>query len=246
MSQDSSTDARFENTHWTNIRSASDRQTPGAQAALEQLCKAYWPPLYAFIRKQGRSADDAKDLTQGFFIHLLSRNGLQNVHPQKGKFRSFLLAALNNYMRNERDKQQAGKRGGGEAPLPFEIVNAEETRGWEPADERDPAKAFERAWASTLLSEVLRQLGNKCAADGKSGLFTVLCPFLTGETVQGGYSGAALKLQVSEGAARTATTRLRKDFRELLRAEVARTVSRPEEIDEEINYLISVLRQPAH
>ena len=107
MSQDNSTDARFENTHWTNILTAADKQTPDAQAALERLCKAYWPPLYAFIRKQGRSADDAKDLTQGFFIHLLSRNGLQNIHPHKGKFRSFLLAALNNYMRNEWKKQQA-------------------------------------------------------------------------------------------------------------------------------------------
>ncbi len=246
MSQDNSTDARFENTHWTNIRTAVDKQTPGARAALEQLCKAYWPPLYAFIRRQGRSPDDAKDLTQGFFVHLLSKDGLQNVHQQKGKFRSFLLAALNNFIKNEWNKQQAAKRGGGQTPLSFEIVNAEETGCWEPVDEQDPAKTFERAWASTLLSEVFRQLGNKCATEGKSDLFTVLCPFLTGETVHGGYSEAALKLKASEGAARTATTRLRKDFRELLRAEVARTVSSPEEIDEEINYLISVLRQPAN
>ena len=237
------TDARFENTHWTNVRRAANEQIPGARAALEQLCKTYWPPLYAFIRQQGRSPEDAKDLTQGFFLHMLSRNGWESVHPQKGKFRSFLLAALSNYLRNEWDKGRARKRGGGRAALPFEIAGDEETGVWEPRDERDPAKAFERAWASTLLAEVLQQLRNQCANQGKSDVFDALCPFLTGEADRGGYSEAAAKLHISEGNARTAAARLREEYRRLLRAEVAKTVSTTAEIDEEISELISVLRQ---
>jgi RNA polymerase sigma factor (sigma-70 family) len=238
------TRAGFEATHWTNVQRAANEHVAGAQAALEQLCKTYWPPLYAFLRKQGRNPEDAKDLTQGFFLHLLSKNRLQNVAPEKGRFRSFLLAALNNYARNEWDKQGAQKRGGGEAVLPFQIEGGEETGCWEPSDNEDPAKAFERAWASTLLAQVLEQLKSQWAADGKSEVFDVLYPFVTGEADHGGYSQAAQRLGMNEGAARTAATRLRQEYRKLLRAEVARTVGNPAEIDEELSHLIGALRRP--
>jgi len=245
--QDSSagpaTGAVFEATHWTNVQRAANDQVQGAQAALEQLCKTYWPPLYAFLRKQGRNPEDAKDLTQGFFLHLLSGNRLQNVAPEKGRFRSFLLAALNNYARNEWDKQRAEKRGGGEALLPFQIEGGEETACWEPADNEDPAKVFERAWASTLLAEVLQKLKSQWATEGKSEVFDALYPFVTGEAEHGGYADVAQRLGVNEGAARTSATRLRQEYRRVLRAEVAKTVSSPAEIDEELSHLIAVLRR---
>jgi RNA polymerase sigma factor (sigma-70 family) len=238
------TEARFEPTHWTSIQRAANDQVPGAQEALEQLCKTYWPPLYAFLRKQGRGPEDAKDLTQGFFLHLLSRNRLQSVQPEKGRFRSFLLAALTNYVRNQWDKQRASKRGGREVPLPFEIAGGEATTCWEPSDNKDPAKAFERAWASTLLAEVLQRLEAHCARQGKAEMFDALRPFLTGEADHGGYATAALRLRMSEGAARTAATRLRMDYRRLLRAEVAKTVSSETEVDQELSDLIAALRPP--
>ncbi len=155
------TEARFDKTHWSVILPAANQKSPGAQAALEQLCKIYWPPLYAFLRKQGRSPEDAKDLTQGFFVHLLAKDRLQDVHPAKGKFRSFLLACLNNYVQNERDKEQALKRGGGHTLVPIDTAEAEERCGIDPADEQDPARIFERRWASTLISEVLGELQKK-------------------------------------------------------------------------------------
>ena len=238
------TEARFEATHWTNIQLAVKDQVPGAQVALEQLCKTYWPPLYAFLRKQGRTPEDAKDLTQGFFLHLLSGNRLQNVAPEKGRFRSFLLAALTNYARNEWDKQRAQKRGGGEALLPFQIAGVEETTCWEPSDNEDPAKVFERTWAATLLAEAAQQLKSEWTAEGKSEVFDALYPFVTGEAEHRGYAEAARKLGVNEGAMRTAATRLRQAYRRVLRAEVSKTVGSSAEIDEELNYLIAVLRRP--
>ena len=237
-----STEARFDKTHWSVILPAAKQQAPGAQAALEQLCKIYWPPLYAFLRKQGRSPEDAKDLTQGFFVHLLAKDRLQNVHPAKGKFRSFLLACLNNYVQNERAKEQAAKRGGGQTLIPIDASDAEERCGLDPADHEDPARIFERRWAATLIQQVLQQLKQNCINNGKADLFDTLHPFLTGDPAHGGYAEAAARLKMSEGAARVAATRLRKDFRDLLRAEVARTVDRPAEVEEEIRYLFNVFQ----
>jgi len=223
------------------ILQADDQQQPGAREALEQLCKIYWPPLYAFLRKQGRSPDDAKDLTQGFFVHILYTDGLRNIHPTKGKFRSFLLACLNNYVQNERDKERAEKRGGGQTLLIIDDSEAETGYGIEPEDQTDPAKLYDRRWASTLLSEVLRLLKQKCNQERKSELFDELCPFLTGDAERGvTYADVAGRLRMSEGAVRVAASRLRSEFRELLRSEVGRTVSSQEEVDEELRYLVSI------
>jgi DNA-directed RNA polymerase specialized sigma24 family protein len=237
------TEARFDQTHWSLILPAAGQQTPGAQEALAQLCTIYWPPLYAFLRRQGRSPEDAKDLTQGFFGHLLAANRLQQVHPAKGKFRSFLLACLQNFVQNERDKEQALKRGGGRLLLSLDLSDAERHAAPEPATADDPAKAFERRWASTLIEHVLQRLRAKYTQSGKSELFLTLQPFLTGEAERGGYAEAAARLQLSEGAVRMAATRLRDEFRALLRSEVGRTVSTPAEVDEEIRYLFNVFRR---
>ena len=238
----SATEARFEPTHWSLILPPGDRGELAAQEALEQLCRIYWPPLYAFLRKQGRSPDDAKDLTQGFFVHILSNDRLHNVHPAKGKFRNWLLACIKNYVHNEWDKEQ--RRGGGKVHVPIVLSNPEETVHCEPSDQNDPVRAFERQWASTLLSQVLDRLKQQCAADGRSEIFETLRPFLTDEAERGDYAPAAEKLKMNNGAVRAAATRLRQDYRKLLRVEVGRTVTSTAEINEEIQYLFSLFARP--
>jgi RNA polymerase sigma-70 factor (ECF subfamily) len=234
------TKASFDATRWTVVLEAARNQSPESKANLEELCRIYWSPLYAFLRGQGRSREDAQDLTQGFFVHLLARERLQQAAPAKGKFRSFLLACLNNYVLNERDKQCAIKRGGGQALVPLDFSEAETRHGIDPATSEDPARIFERAWASTLIERVLSALKEHYKVAGKSELFDALHPFLTGDARRGRHSEAAARLGMSEGAVRTAATRLRNDFRQLLRAEVARTVENPAEIDGEIQHLFSV------
>jgi RNA polymerase sigma-70 factor (ECF subfamily) len=237
------TSAAFERTHWTMVLGAAKQQSPEAQVALEQLCKTYWPPLYAFLRGQGRSRADAQDLTQGFLVHLLAKDRLQKVQPAKGKFRSFLLACLENYVHNERDKERAEKRGGGKPHFPIDTSGAEEDYGRQLPEPQDPARLFERRWASILISEVLRQLQQKYAQAGKAELFDILHPFLTGDAERGNYAPAAARLQMNEGAVRTAASRLRTDYRDLLRAEVGRTLDSAAEVDDEIRHLFSVFQR---
>lgn len=218
-------------------------QSRDAELALEQLCGKYWYPLYAFLRRQGRRPEDAKDLTQGFFAHLLVNDRLQNLHPAKGKFRSFLLACLNNYVQNVRDKEQAEKRGGRQIVIPIDLADAEEHYGYEPADVQDPSRIFERRWASTVIEHVLQQLKENCIKSGKAQLFETLLPFLTGEAERGDYIQPAAKLHKNENTVRQEVHRLRGEFRELLRAEVGRTVDSPAEIDGEIRYLFNVFQE---
>jgi RNA polymerase sigma factor (sigma-70 family) len=236
------TQARFSQTRWTEVLVAANQQSPGGREALEQLCTRYWHPLYAFLRRQGRSPEDAKDLTQGFLSHLLAKDRLLKVHPAEGKFRSFLLASLNNYVRNEWDKEQCQKRGGGREIISIDISETEQQYGVNPTDPLDPAKIFEQRWARALLTHVLTQLQGKCASEGKTELFATLQPYLTGESGRGDYAEAAAKLEMSEGAVRVAASRLRDDFRELLRAEVGQTVESPTEIDDEIRHLFGAFR----
>lgn len=237
------TEARFDPTHWSLILRAAHQQILGAQDALGQLCEIYWPPLYAFLRRQGRTPEDAKDLTQGFFLHLLSRDWLGTVHPAEGKFRTFLLRCLKRYLMNEYDKAHAQKRDEGRLPISLNASEAETHYHPEPSDPDDPAKAFDRHWASILLAHVLEQLRLATMRDGKEALHEALLPFLTDEAERGDYAVVATKLNMNEGAVRTAASRLRKTYRELLRRELGRTVSSPPEIDEEIRYLRSVFRR---
>jgi RNA polymerase sigma-70 factor (ECF subfamily) len=236
------TQARFDQTHWTVVLTAASRNESGATEALEHLCRIYWPPLYAFLRRQGQSPENAKDLTQGFFAHLLDGDRLHNVHPEKGKFRSFLLACLNNYVSSERDKCNAEKRGGGRIDIPINADEAETGMGFDPPELRDPALIFEKKWASVLLQFVLQQLRDDYRAAGKDDFFEVLRPFIIGDAVRGDYSEAAARLKLSEGAARVAAARLREEYRLKLRREIGRTVGDVAEIDGEIRHLLKILR----
>ena len=236
------THARFDHTHWTVVMTAASRNRPGAQDALEQLCKIYWPPLYAFLRRKGQSPENAKDLTQGFFAHLLDAQRLNNVHPEKGKFRSFLLTCLSNYARDEADKGSAEKRGGGRIDIPINVSETETSLGVDPADAGDPALTLEKKWASVLLQHVLRSLRDEYAAANKVEFFEVLQPFIIGDAARGDFSEAAARLKLSEGAARVAAARLRDEYRLKLRREVGRTVGDASEIDDEIRHLLRILR----
>lgn len=237
------TQAGFDKTQWTEVLVAAGQQAMGATEALESLCAKYRPPLYAFIRAQGRSPADAEDLVQGFFLHLLAKDRLKRVNPEKGKFRSFLLASLTNYLRNQWDKEHAQKRGSGEAHLPIKSSDTETGDGVAPRDSNDPQREYERGWASTLIREVLAQLKARYHESGKGEIFETLHPLLAGEGEHGqGNKAAAAKLALTENAVRQAVHRLRKDYRQLLLAEVSRTVESPSEAEDEIRYLFSVFQ----
>jgi RNA polymerase sigma-70 factor (ECF subfamily) len=212
-----------------------------SRAALSTLCALYWYPLYAFTRRQGHGPEDACDLVQGFFTRLLEKNQLAVVDRQRGRFRSWLLASLKHYLSNEWDREQALKRGGGQAPLPIDAENAEGRYGLEPSHGLTPERLYERRWALTLLEHVLSSLEDECARLGKQRLFEKLRGTLAGDVEQVAYPQVAEALGMSPGAVRVAAHRLRGRYRELLRAEIAQTVERPEDIDDEIQQLLAAL-----
>lgn len=212
-----------------------------AALALASLCQTYWYPLYAYVRRRGYPTEDAQDLTQEFFARLLGECWLTQADPQRGRFRTFLLSAMSHFLANEWDKARAQKRGGGVQLVPLQLDAAETRYGKEPADAFTPEQAYERRWAVTLLDEVLARLQNECASEGDSQLFETLKPCLAGESGHQPYAALASKLRLSEGAVKVAVHRLRQRFRKLLRQEIANTVLRPEEVDEEMHHLFAVL-----
>jgi RNA polymerase sigma factor (sigma-70 family) len=228
----------FSTTHWSVVLEARDGDVAGSTAALEKLCRQYWYPIYAFVRRRGSDRHEAEDLTQAFFAHLLDKETLKKVDRRKGKFRTFLLASLTNFLTNEWDKGQTLKRGG-----EYQIMSlheaAEEIYGREPVGERSPEKLFDRRWALLLAETVLAQLKVEYTAQNKAGLFARLEPGLTGELDTGWYESRAAALGMSEGAVRVALHRLRRRFGELLRAEVGQTVTSASEVDEEIRHLFA-------
>lgn len=227
----------FATTHWSIVLAAAAQEAPGATAALETLCRTYWYPLYAYVRRDGLSPEDAQDLTQEFFASLLRRNSLTRVAPEKGRFRSFLLAAMRHFRSDQRDRAQTIKRGGRAEIL---SRDAEERYRLEPVDRLDAEKIYERRWAMTLLEQALVRLRNEMAAAGKAELFERLKGFVAGdrEVRCGQVSG---ELGLSESATKSAVHRLRQRYRELVREEIAHTVADPAEIDSEIAYLIALL-----
>jgi RNA polymerase sigma-70 factor (ECF subfamily) len=234
--------AGFAATRWTLVLAAArGNVTPRAALAMAELCRVYWYPLYAYVRRRGHDIHEAEDLTQEFFLRLLTKNYLASVDRDKGKFRAFLLASLKHFLANEWDRSQAQKRGGGQAVLPISTVDAESRYRLEPWHDLTPEKLFERRWALTVLDQVLARLQAEHTAEGKQPLFDKLKPFLTGGGELGGYAEAAAELGMTEGAVKTAVHRLRRRYRQLLRDEIAQTVAGPEEIDEEIQYLLSCL-----
>jgi RNA polymerase sigma-70 factor (ECF subfamily) len=229
----------FATTHWTVVLAAGRRNAPQADRALEELCRTYWFPLYAYVRRHGHSKEDAEDLTQGFFARFLQRNYLEGVSSERGRFRAFLLAALKHYLANEYDRAGRQKRGGGVAPLSLDWQDADNRYQIDPADQLSPDKLYDRAWAVTLLEQVISRLRDECAAEGKGNVFEQFKPFLMAGHSTIPYSQAAATLGLNEGAARVAVHRLRKRYRELLREEISQTLSDPADAEEEMRALFT-------
>jgi RNA polymerase sigma-70 factor (ECF subfamily) len=233
---------QFATTHWSLIAAAVDRNSPQATEALAALCQTYWYPLYAFIRRQGFPWDRAQDLTQEFFARLLEHDTLERVHREKGRFRSFLMAACRHFLANERDRSKAQKHGGGRMFVSIDFQTAESRYGLEPADTLTPEMIFERRWALTLLDHVLARLKQEFQQTNKGMVFERLKSFLLMEkTTEDRYGHAARELDMTEGAVKVAVHRLRRRYRELLREEIGRTVNDPGQVDEEIRNLFLAL-----
>ncbi len=232
----------FTTTHWSVVLAAREEDSPKAAEALEKLCRTYWPPLYAYIRRDGYGVEDAQDLTQGFFARLLDKNHLGHLRDQRGKFRSFLLTFLKHFLSDERDRAAAQKRGGGKRFVSLNDTSAAETSyqfvATAPAS---PDQIFEQRWAQTVLEQALHRLRQEYVADGKAALFDQLKDLQPGEHGTLSYAEVGSQLGMSEAAVKSAVHRLRRRHRELLREEIAHTVAKPEEIDEEIRYLLAVL-----
>jgi len=233
--------ARFPTTRWSRVVRAGDPADPGARAALEDLCRDYWFPLYAFARRRELSPPEAEDLVQGFLADLLERGDLANVDRSKGRFRSFLRAACEHYLANRRDCDRAAKRGGDVTIVSIERLDAERRYDQEPAHELTAERLFERQWALTLLGRVLERLETELAQAGKAELFARLRPALQGDHLAPSHAAVGAELGMSDGAVRVAAHRLRARYRELLREEVGRTTDDPAAIDEEIAELMQAL-----
>ena len=232
--------AQFAETHWSLVLAARTT-SPEAAAALAGLCQAYWYPLYAFVRRQGHSPHDAQDLTQEFFARLLAKNYLADVDRAKGRFRSFLLAAMKNFLANEWDRARAQKRGGGDTVLSLDATAAESRYALEPADHASADKLYDRRWALTLLDRAIGRLRDEFARDDKAALFDELKFALTGDKGDASHAAVAARLGMTEGALKVAAHRLRKRYRELLRAEIAETVATAAEVEEELQQLFAAL-----
>jgi RNA polymerase sigma-70 factor (ECF subfamily) len=232
----------FATTRWTLVLNAGDAQSAQNVDALGQLCRIYWYPLYAFIRRQGANPADAQDLTQEFFARLLERNFLDRADRNKGKFRWFLLGAVKHFLSSQRERERAAKRGGGQVHLPLDQILAEERYQLEPATTLSPEKLFERAWAMTLLDRVRQQLREHYEGAGKLDRFNALETFLPGDRARGSYAAVAQELGLSEGALRVELHRLKAAFRQFLRTEIAHSVTTPSEVDEELRHLIEAMQ----
>ena len=236
-----STSKGFHTTHWTVVLAARGEGGKGSQEALASLCSTYWYPLYGFIRRQGATAHEAEDMTQEFFCRFLERDGLTNVQPAAGKFRSFLLTCLKNFLSNERERAQAKRRGGGRTFIPLDSQDADTRYCLEPVDHRTPEAEFERRWAFAVLERTMKQLRREFVAAEKEQFFEQLQGFLPGGGVSLSREELATKRGVSVGAIDVAIHRLRQRFGTLLREEVLQTVSSEEELEDEIRHLISVI-----
>lgn len=235
--------AAFVTTHWSVVLTAQS-ESPAAQAALEKLCRTYWQPIYGFVRRQGTEAEEAKDLTQGFFALLLERRDLDVVRKEKGRLRSYLLTSLKHFLTNQRSRAMAIKRGEGQRLIPLEDLREPEAVGLEPSDRSTAEQIYERGWALALLDQVLTRLGGEYRADGSASgrLFDQLQRLLTDESDRPSQAEIAAELGMTENAVKQAFHRLRQRYRELLREEIAHTVMLPGDIEDELRHLIAVLR----
>jgi RNA polymerase sigma factor (sigma-70 family) len=233
--------AVFATTHWSVVLEASASDTTRAHTALGRLCQSYWYPLYAYVRRRGYNPEDAQDLTQEFFARLLEHNWLAQADQQRGRFRSFVLAALSHFLANEWDKAKAQKRGGRAQFIPLQLDTAETRYSSEPTDPVTPEQCYERRWAVTLLDAVLGRLQEEHVRSGKATVFEMLKPCLVGERSAQPYAALGSTLGITEGAVKVLVHRLRQRYRQLLREEIANTVATNAEIDDELRYLFAVL-----
>src|SRR5436190_4778279 len=232
----------FVTTHWSVVLAAGQDESSIARHALEQLCRAYWYPLYVYTRRRGYDVEEAKDLTQEFFMRLIERKSLGGVEEKRGRFRYFLLAALKHFLSDEWDKANAIKRGGGLTFIPLDAQDPEDRYHLEPRDESTPESAYQRRWALTMLELTLARLREEFQLAGKEAVFEQLKTFITGDRSEISYAEAAARLGMTEAAAKMTVTRMRQRYRALLRAEIANTVNDPKEVDTEMRELATALR----
>lgn len=231
----------FATTHWSVVLRAGREQVPQSAQALETLCRTYWYPLYAYVRRTGKKPQDAEDLTQAFFARFLEKQWIAEANAQRGRFRSFLLASFKHFLANEWDKENAQKRGGRVSVFSLDS-NAAETRfHYEPADTATPDRQFDRRWALTLLDTVLKRLQQEYAEEGKGELFERVKSTLGGDRASAPYARIARELGTSEGAVKVAVHRLRQRYRAVLRAEIAQTVATAADVEDELRHLFAAL-----
>lgn len=233
----------FSTTNWSAVLAAAQSDPQASRLALERLCSRYWYPVYAFVRQRGHDVHESEDLTQAFFHFVLERQALHRVDPAKGRFRTFLLTALTNFLHNERDKHQAHKRGGRHQIVSLDEETAEAAYALDSVLAGQPEALYERRWAAMLVRRVLEQLQQAHAERGKSALFAGLQPWLTGEPTGADYERLGQVLGMEAGTVKVALHRARRQFGELLRSEVAHTVDRPEDIEPEIRHLLAALAE---
>jgi len=231
----------FSTTHWSVVLRAGTTDSASAAPALEQLCRTYWYPLYAFVRRKGHSPHDAQDLTQAFFARLLEKNYVAQADRERGRFRTFLLAALTHFLADEWDKARRLKRGGGREVISFDAASAEERYRLEPIDQLDAAKLYERRWVTTVFDQVLARLEKEFRDSGKGGLFDQLKGSLLAEEPALSYAAVGAQLSLTESAVKQAVHRMRRRYGELFREEIAQTVAGPGEVEEELKHLFAVL-----
>ncbi len=231
----------FATTHWSIVLAAGDASSPASAGALEQLCRSCWYPVYAFLRRLGHNPTDSQDLTQGFFAFLLERELITKATPEAGRFRSFLLGTLQNWLSNEWRKAAAIKRGAGAKLVEIDALDAEQRYALEPATDETPAARFERSWAEALVGRALDRLGQESAQAGDDRRFQLLKPVLLGQGASATYAELAVQAGMSESAIKVAIHRLRKRFGEILRATLAEGVADPLEVDAELRQLLLVL-----
>lgn len=231
----------FATTQWSVVLAAQGR-SPGADEALEKLCRAYWWPLYGFVRRNGYMPEEAQDLTQGFFALLLERRDLDVVRREKGRLRSYLLVSLKNFLAKARRRELTTKRGEGQALVPLHELVERERADLEPADTLTADRIYERRWALTLLEQVLARLETEYRSGGNSKLFDSLNEFLSDEADRRSQADVAAELEMTENALKQAFHRLRQRYRQLLRDEIAQTVAVPGDVEDELRHFISVLQ----
>jgi DNA-directed RNA polymerase specialized sigma24 family protein len=233
----------FATTCWNVVTSAGDGRSEGAESALETLCRTYWYPIYVYVRRKGHRPDEAQDLTQEFFAQLIAKEHLKFADQKRGRFRNFLLGTLDHFLAREWSRAHRQKRGGQFTFVSLDEQAPEDRYRVEPADNETPERTFQRQWAIAILNRTMTELADECEASGKGPFFREVSHFLSGDRNGNTYAQVGRRWTMAEGAVRVAIYRFRQRYGELLRRQIAQTVSTTEEVDEELHYLLRQLSQ---